>query len=626
MIFVSVFLIIFLIQKPPVRPPAGGTFQGVQNSYYENTTITTFKYAIAFTSGVIQLEDELIIQNGTLNSYKILNSTILNNSIVINPLQLLSINIMNTSQVLMRNLRYPNLYLFVRDTGKLIVENCTFNSIRLTDFGSVILINSTIENVRDFEITFNLAPRLPIQNSANLTILANSTIYAVKLACGTCFQIENSRITAIECGGSNLYKFRSTWGANGHIRSSSILNLRTYDEDFIYISNSEITGTAFIRPLSQCIFENSSINTLLDGKIAYMGVTTINQSGLFGEDCINNTQLKNSNTTIHYCVSIGVNGTAKLQVDNLHFGWSIRGYDFSEIRLNNITTGFLNLDDYMLWDSSLLSMENFTGILANIYMIGPKCQLLMMHSAIYGLHRLGGRQLFALNSSFYVVYTNLTKPWYTSINSSFIDCSIPILETYGDAPLLLKNSTINLLKFGIVCYEGIVIYNQSGFSGTGKYTNMTTIEDCEITESKLCYYIVNNTAQLLIQNISIILPYLFGLNNAKIELSEAFFEKLYLFDNTTVTCRKTLGIEAHCHGNVQLVLKDASNFAISMWDRSKVHITDSVCSVFINSNATLICSSNSIIETVTIFAASIITYSCAIYDSIVDYINIYGWG
>jgi len=534
---------------------------------------------------------------------------------------------MNTSRVLMKNLRKPNLYIFIQDKGQLTVENCTFKSVRVANSANVTIINSTIDYIRDFEIIYNLGPLLPTPNSAYLTILANSTINTINLVCGTCFQIEKSKVDIINCGGSNIYHFRSTWGARGQIKSSIITNIMAYDEDFIYISNSKIQKTALIRPLAQCIFENCSIYTLLDGKIAYTGITIVNKSGLFGGGCINNTQLKNSNTTIHYCISIGVNGTAKLQVNNLLFGWGIRGYDFSEISLNNITTGFYTIDDYILWDSSSLRIENFTGNLVNIYLIGRNCQLYMTrNSIIFGLHRYGGKQIFAMNSSFYVVYTNLTKPWYVPINTSFIGCSITTLETYGAAPLLLKNSTIDFLKYGIICYEGLVIYNQSGFSGTGKYTNMTIINNCKILSSKLCYFIANNTAHFLIQNVSTLFPNLFALNNATIEITNVMFEKLYIFDNATIICSKALGIEILCHGNVQLILKDASNCAVSMFDQSKVNIANSICSVFINSDAILTISSNSFIETVTIFAINRLTYSCTIYDSKVDSIFIYGWG
>jgi len=543
-----------------------------QNSiiYAANSTIENNTYGIRIDSGEIYIEYMLNLTSNMLNGNSVVNSTAVINSTILYETNLGYINIFNNVKLVMKHIWEPKLNIYLFDNSELTLENCSLNSTVSRDSSIIIIKNSSINYVFDFNeiipffTIYNGFPvDYPIKEFTNcqINILNESIIKKIDIRFGSNLVMDNSTVQYLNIGGSYTdFGYPNTFG-NATIINSTISNYAKLGGT----SNVTVFGSyveqAWVFDLSRLTAENSTINNLAYGIICSSGVTNINNGIPLGSNYENNTQLINSTlsgASLFY--SVGARDMAEVLIDGWQGIWSfiVYSHDQAKVVVNNTDL----LWSVFTYDNSLLECYNLSGIMNNLFLSQNSSLYCYNCSPLLNAQLMTTGSVIILNSSI----TNLKCfPSYGGnpiSNISIINTTITKAYIYGSSRVGLINSSIDTLIEGIVVHTGTIIFNLDGLSGSGSYTNYTRFTSTTISSRFTGHFEVNNSATLNITDISNDLYVILTYQNSQLNLYNTtltWFVSNYN-DSTSVIRNSTMSMLNFDHSICYIENSTLNNF------------------------------------------------------------------
>ncbi|MFW9949746.1 MAG: hypothetical protein ACFFKA_06435, partial [Candidatus Thorarchaeota archaeon] len=483
-IFVAILIIVTLLISFGFiyilffRPSPG--IPGPQsNTYAENSSIDLLEYAVKFTYGDIVISNFLNISSGRLNGYPIVNSTDCINCTINNATRLLSISLHNHVNVSLKSINYTGLRIYLHDESSLIVENCTFEELLLFDFSSAIIKNSSI-NFIDVSPPFVVPGVFYYQTS--LSIINDSTIDHIRITEGCDLFIKDCKLPG---NGSIFIRTTSPLiKITGTIENSTLerITVEGYANLRLYGS---ILENLDVQDMARVILDQSTVTShYYYGIVAYSETTNIDGGKITGTNYINNTRLINSVVTNPLLVSVAINGSAVVSMNN--FSCSVYLHDNSRATIANLTDSSLIYTHFStlsgtLRDSSFLTLENNDLDHATLRCL-DNSGLILINTSMSDLDcdttnsvTINNCDIYSI-STFSSLFTNLARDNIYITNTIIFD-----LNLGGRDVAYVENCTIiHELNEGVIIYDGSLNLGSGGFTGTGSYMNFTTFVNSNI--------------------------------------------------------------------------------------------------------------------------------------------------
>ncbi len=494
--------------------------------YGLNSSIGYNYHAIRIDLGDIIVENTLNLTPGKLNGTPVINSTILENSNVIYESFLDNINLFGNAKLTMRNIFETGLNIYLFNNSELILENCTLNSITACDTSKVWIKNTTINYIYDyinwsFPIIFDPSP-----DSSTIYVLQKSTISQVHLSGGSNFVVENSTIDWMTMQSlANIISGISRISLQATITNSTLNYLRLYRDSKATVFSSQLI-TAYVYDIAKLSLVASTITNLYYGIICNSGFTSI-VDGVPSGGYINNTQLIGTSPSGSFeLISVAVTGSASAYIE----GWltttsfDLYLYDSSLAQLNYTFDANLICS----YNNSQLDIENsiITTIMAYL-----NSSVTIQKNCSIGYMTIWGTGAISIdNSTINDIYTAQSLTSSPVGNILITNSTISWASISGEFIATFINCIINSLVEGIVVYDGTVIIDSTGISGSGSYTNYTQIISSTVFSRSLMLIEVNNTANVIINEGWYGNIYL--MHDASATLTNANIAGIALFNNS----------------------------------------------------------------------------------------------
>lgn len=617
--FISIGFI-YLYFLGPSAKPAGPQ----SNTYAENSTIDFLEYAVKFTHDDIVINDFFNITSGRLNGYPVINSTVCVDCTINNETRLVSISLHNDVNMSLKNIDYSELTIYLHDSSSLVVENCTFDELWLFDFSSAIIKNSSINYIR-------VSPPFEVPGvyyyQTSLSIINNSTVYNIGITEGCDLFVKDS----ILLGTWSIFieTFSPLTTVTGNIENSTLQRVRVKGYANLNFYGS-ILEELHVHDMARVTLDQSTITSHCGyGIVTYSGTTNIDEGMVTGTGYINNTKLINSAVSNPLLVSVTVNNSAVVNMNN--FSCSVYLHDDSSAIIANLTDSSLMFTQFStfygtLMDSSSLTIENADFFPGYLYCYDNSMAILK-DSELASLDCDTTNSITINNCSIgdvwtHSFYSNLAIDTIYITNSSIFD-----LNVGGKDVVYIENSTINRLAEGVIIYSGSLTLNSGGFSGTGNYMNSTVLVNTNILTSRFLGNIeINGTAQLTIQdyaydhdilcldNAELIgknstIDNIIGKDSTKITVDNcSIFEQVWLFDDCVLYITQSSYIDGIlAMGNSFASIEDSNIYLIYVFESSRVSVH------------------NSSLVGIYVFGSNTIDYALKAYNSIITYLSTYTW-
>ncbi|MBD3214019.1 MAG: hypothetical protein GF311_15525 [Candidatus Lokiarchaeota archaeon] len=618
------------------------------NTYANNSTIGNLAYAVHFNETDIFIEDSLNILNGYINGYSIANSTILNNSILLNNQTKISFALYGNQNLTLNNIWNTSINLMLFDNSSVSLYNSSIYDLRSFGNNSIHINNSTLK----FCITSGT------EKDKNKVITKNNTyIEQFMILVSSELEIESSSINTLMVQPTTNFNEMKGYEITGEITDSMInsfagLGKSEFLIDSTNISSANLMGSSkvtfhkcLLSSLSAVFSSKAIVNeSEISNKLTY-GLTISSGSvnvtnGEIEGDYLNTTELINSNVSDSSYDFITVNGTGQLSITN--FSCNILLYDAAKLVLN---------------EANINSSATYTCYLQdNSELFGNNCSfesLLAYGESIIKLENGSIVNMAILNTSNLVDIENSSISQLILISdnrngetSRFTYCTIDQLFAYPHHKVNLTNSTINNLYEGFILGSGDIDIDPSGISGAGNSVNYITLEDTTCYNRSTKYLTIKDDINVSINNIyrglvihidngtlhvfnstisSLQMKFdsIATLNNCSFEDIENGFSHLALIfgmGNTLITC---------CDNSKVIICNNTkiSNqyFGIQMFEFSEILIEDSQVKIVDIYNGAKLNALNSEISQIIVYAYRPEGYSVTLNNSTLQNLITFSW-
>ncbi len=611
----SFIYILFFRPSPSIPGPQS-------NTYVENSSIDFLEYAVKFTYGDVVISNFLNITSGKVNGYPIVNSTDCINCTINNATRLLSISLHNDVKLSLKSINYTGLIIYLHDESSLIVENCTFEELRLFDYSSAIIKNSSINYIA-------VSPPYIVPGvfyyQTSLSIINNSTIHHIEITEGCDLFIKDCKLPGIESifiettsplikitgtiENSTLQSVTVKGYANLSFYGSILENLDVYDMTRVILDQCTVTSHYYY------------------GIVAYSGTTNIDGGKITGTNYINNTRLINSVVTTPLLVSVATNSSAVVNMNN--FSCSVYLHDNSRATIANLTDSSLTFTHFSVFcgtlrDSSFLTLENNDFSHAKLRCF-DNSELIMINTKISDLDcdttnsiTINNCDIYSIST--YYLFTNLARDNIYIANSFINDLSLG-----GRDVAYVENCTIRYLNEGVIIYDGSLNLGSGGFTGTGSYVNFTTLVNIIFSQRVLRLIEINGTARLTIKDYYV--REIFCINDSELILKNASVNHIVARDSAKINVDKCYGIwEVYLlEDSILEIIQIDFIFYIYTMGNSFVSVTNSTIYVILAFQSSRVSFHNSYSYTINVFGSNKNDYAFKAYDSIIKNLSIYTW-
>ncbi len=475
------------------------------NTYSLDCSIDTFGYAVVFNTSQIILDDSLIITNGAINGYNVMNSTILKNTTIINSDISISIALYGEQNLTIRNIWNSRLSVVLCDQSKLSLTNCSIQQVIITAANHIFVSNSSIEIINTVQTPMNISSlKFTNYSSINYCIISGpasleieyTSIHNLLLFTSTnpYAQQKEYLVTGsiINCSIYRIYGYGQT---NLNIYNTDIYQINILGKSKLNLVESIITE-AYVYQYAFCILNNSKVLSELNyGIIVYSGSVNITNGVIQGTSYINNTLLINTDVSKSTLMTVVVNNTGQVLISN----FSCNAFLYDNANLNIIDTNPASSDSYGIY---LEGSSKFTGINSSFGFI--ICQ----ENSSIDLSEECYIQSVFIDSMNNIKIKNCTFDsiaWYseplTGYNAEIINSAVEIFQAPPSSRVDIINCSIEYLYEGIKFQSGANIYNSSDIFGGGSISNYLNISGSEISHRTYKYIEINGDANVLIKDL-----------------------------------------------------------------------------------------------------------------------------
>lgn len=465
------------------------------NTYSFNSSINTMGYAVVFNASQIILEDTLIISNGTINGYNVVNSTILDKTNITSTSMPISLALYRNQNLTLRNIWDSRISVVLCNESKLSLYNCSIQQVITTGSNDLCVSNSTIE-------IFSSAQNLLTFSSLKIT--NNSTINYCFISTPTSLEIEHSTIQAFYTIVSTYpYTEQEGYHVSGTIRSCSIYGIQSYGQTDLEIYGTDIyqmnaigntrfnlvecnVTVGYVFQSAYCVLNDSQVfSELMYGITVYSDFVNITNGVIEGTSYINNTLLINANVSKRTLVSIVVNNTGRLLISN--FSSNLFLYDYANVTITD--TNPPSSDGYgaFLEGSSILSGINSS---LGFILCQQNSSLLLSEECFIQSLIINSTNTISIDNS-----TFLTIGWYSEplgiYKAEIVNSTIEVFQAHPSCKVDIINCSIETLYEGIKFQSGLNVYNSSGIFGGGSFFDYLNISESII--SNRCYKYIEIT-------------------------------------------------------------------------------------------------------------------------------------
>jgi len=515
-----------------------GEFQPLSpNTYSFNSTITNFAYAVRFNATQILLEDSLHISNGAINGYNLINSTILENSTVINSDYRLIIALHGNQNLTLRNIWNSQLSIVLNDLSSVSLFNCSIQELAISGDNDICMSNSTL---------YIVSSVLNLTNFANFRIENNSSIEMCILSTPGVLDIEFSSFgnLYIIISTNDLYAQHSNYLVTGTIKNCSIHNLMAYGQTNFDISGTDVSQVNAIGNTRlnfiQCVITEENVNQhaisilnntqvlseLSYGIIITSGLVNLVDGQVQGSSYINNTVLINANVSNTVLSTIVVNNTGQAYISNFSDYCTLFLYNDANVVVNDSTIA----NEYGVYLEGTASLTGINSSFGFIYSTYNSSLDLSGGSVI---------QSCLLNNSNDILINNCSidqLAWYsitqTGRTSQIINSTIVEFLARPSAKVDIIDCSIDMLYDGITIQGGINYLNSSGIFGSGIVHNSLNLTNSVISNSTNKFIDIEGDASVEVEDIHDLLSIV--IESGNLTLTNSTFDSLQLRNNAIV--------------------------------------------------------------------------------------------
>lgn len=495
---------IFFGEQPPEEvPPLFDLFS--PNTYSLNSSIDAFGYAVQFNASQIIIEDSLIIANGTINGYNVINSTVLENSTISNDIILISIALYGDQNLTMRNIWDVRLCVVLCEDSSLSLFNCSIKELAIAGSNDVFLSNSSIVVLSsDDNLTSSTALRITNHSYLEYCIISRPTF----------LEIEYSSIKLLYIiFASIMYLQQTDYIVSGSIKNCSIYNfvaygqtdLRIYGTDFYQIStygNSRlilvecITTNAYLSQYAISILNNTKILSELQyGIIVSSDSVNITNDIFEGTNYMNNTIFINASVSNKILKTIVANNTGQVYISNFSCNFFL--YDSAKVIINeSSTTTSAEYGGYLDGSSKLIGINSsFDFVLCQ----GNSSVDLSEGCMIVSIYINSTNDVSIDNCILEDVAWHSEPQW--GRRAEIINSTVENFIAPPSSKVDIKNCSIDVLYEGIRFLTGINYLNTSGIYGTGLVLDYLNISGSLISNRTYRYIEIMGDANVIIEDL-----------------------------------------------------------------------------------------------------------------------------
>ncbi|MEJ2278618.1 MAG: hypothetical protein P8Y70_12845 [Candidatus Lokiarchaeota archaeon] len=473
------------------------------NTYIKDSNVTQFGYAVQFLNESIVIDNKIVISNGSISGYNVINSTITNNTKIINNDVFISFALYGNTSLTLSNVWYDYLTIVLNDESSLILDNCSLAELDLTGSNDVQIINSSITTIATSSANLINLSIEQMSDIGTMILMGRGTISIIDSKIQNCyFQVTNPYnyqpdkylITGIisNCLITNIFAYKYTdldiYDTNVHqinIIGNSVLNLVNCK---IYEQYVTFEGKA--------ILNNSTILTDLEyGIIVKTGSLNITNGIINGMEYVNNTEFINANVTNRILYSVVVKNSAQVKVSN--FSASFMLFDSANLTIDDKETNSTEESLVLLHDSSHLFALNTS--LQGALLLDNSSLEIKDNSNIQTLMLNTTNEAYVENSHIdsFVIYSGTMD----NKQSVIVNCSIENIQDYPSGKAELINCNITNLYEGIEFQTGSFIMSPTGITGVGTYGNQLITTNCSILNRENNIIVVKNDVSLIIEDL-----------------------------------------------------------------------------------------------------------------------------
>ena len=606
------------------------------NTYSLNSTIDTFGYAVVFNASQIMLEDSLIITNGTINGYTVVNSTILKNTTIINSDVSISIALYGEQNLTIRNIWNSKLSVVLCDKSKLSLINCSILQVIITASNTIFVSNSSIEIINTVQTPMNISSlKFTDYSSINYCIISGPTSLEIEYT-----SIHNLLLFA----STNSYTQQKDYLVIGHIKNCSIYRIHGYGQTNLNIYNTDIyqfnlmgnsklnlveciITEAYVYQHAFCTLNSSKILSELNyGIIVYSDSVNITNGVIQGTSYINNTLLINADVSKSTLMTVAVNNTGQVFISN----FSCNAFLYDNANLIITDTNPASSDSYGIY---LEGSSKFTGINSSFGFI--ICQ----ENSSIDLSEDCFIQNIFIDSINNIKIKNCTFDsieWYseplTGYNAEIINSTVDIFKAPPSSKIDIINCSIEYLYEGIKFQSGVNIYNSSGIFGGGSISDYLNISGSDISQRTYKYIEITGDTNVFIKDLhNLFNIYIesgnLTLYNCTIDSLQMQNNAIVYLDNCTSPDQGVIGQiffskfipqSFTCLGDSHLYINNTKILdwnQLTLYHAAQLTITNSIIfivNIFQESRATI---TNSDIYLISVAATSLVDYSLNLIQS-----------
>ncbi|MFX1569079.1 MAG: CARDB domain-containing protein [Promethearchaeota archaeon] len=616
------------------------------NTYSLNSTIDTFGYAIVFNASEIILDDSLIITNGTINGYTVVNSTILENTTVLSSEFSITIALYSAQNLTIRNIWNSRLCVVLCDQSKLSLINCSIQQLLITGSNNIVISNSTVEFITTIQTLVNLA---------SLRILDNSKINYCFISCAISLDIEFANIHNFYIIASAFpYSQQKGYYITGSVRNCTIYGMQVYGQTILNIYGTDIyqvnlvgntklnliqcvIDEVYVYQQAFCTFDKSEVLSELNyGIIVSSGSVNITNGVIQGTSFLNNTLLINSNVAKTTLMSLTVNNTGKVSIYN--FSCNIFVYDNAEFIITDTNPTEADSNGvYLEGSSSFIGSNSSFGF---VYCQGNGALNLSKECSI---------QTLFINSTNNIQINNCSCneiAWFSEhlggYTAEIINSTVGDFQAPPSCQVDIINSSIDHLYEGIKFQSGINVYNTSGIFGGGSISNYLNISGSTINQRTYKYIEITGGANVVMEDLynefSITIESGdLSVRNCTFDLLQMRNDAVVYLDNCTAPDKGSFASfmtslfgpqTIICLEDSQLYINNSKLLdgnLIFLYNNAQMNINDSIVfavQLFHASRATIV---NSDLWSITIVASSLVDYALKLINCTTQGLLTYSW-
>ncbi len=475
------------------------------NTYSLNCSIDTFGYAVVFNASQIILNDSLIITNGTINGYKVANSTILKNTTIINNDISISIALYGEQNLTIRNIWNSRLSVVLCDMSTLSLINCSILQVIITASNTIFVSNSSIEIINTAQSPMNVSSlKFTNYSSINYCIISGPTSLEIEYT-----SIHNLLLFA----STNPYAQQKDYLVIGSIINCSIYRVQGYGQTNLNIYNTDIYQVnlmgnsklnlveciiteAYVYQNALCTLINSKVLSELNyGIIVSSDSVNITNGVIQGTNYINNTLLINTNVSKTTLMTVVVNNTGQVLISN----FSCISFLYDNANLIITDTNPASSDSYGIY---LEGSSKFTGINSSFgFIICQENSSIDLSEDCY----IQNVFIDSINDIKIKNCTINSIAWYSEpiggYNAEIINSAVEIFQAPPSSKVDIINCSIDYLYEGIKFQSGANIYNSSGIFGGGSTSDYLNISGSDISQRTYKYIEITGDATVVIEDL-----------------------------------------------------------------------------------------------------------------------------